>query len=521
MSCSVQQDGRGPFRGWIVVWSAFSCLTAIFGASYSFAAFFKPWADEFAATRAEVSWVFGLSSLLYFMLGAVGGALADRFGPRATGVAGVLILAGGLVASSRAGSLFGVYLAYGLGMGLGVALVYTPAMGAVQPWFIKQRGLASGIASAGIGAGTLIVPVLTTWLIDAYGWRAALQLTAAGALLVGVAAAWRLERDPAARGWQADGVPLPMPQAAGSQANAAAMPSTTAAASVMAASALDESTLSAAASDAAAPDSSAPDAAVSDAAVSDAAASDTSASEASAAGAWAPDAWPAGAPAAGASAPAAATRDIAMPSPDMNLRSAASSASFRWLYAAVMISGVPMFVPFAHLSAAARDQGIADATAVALVGLIGIGSLLGRFFIGALADRLGRLQTHVLMQAALGVSFLLWALAGGYPMLAAFALLFGLTYGGIVSLLPPICSDLFGLRAVSGIIGLLYSGAGIGALIGPVAGGALFDYFHHYGATIALCLLGSGVATACAWQLMRDARRKAPPARPGTVMTDS
>ena len=49
-----------------------------------------------------------------------------------------------------------------------------------------------------------------------------------------------------------------------------------------------------------------------------------------------------------------------------------------------------MFIPFAHVSAAARDLGIGDTRAVGLVGLIGIGSLVGRFAIGALADRLGR-----------------------------------------------------------------------------------------------------------------------------------
>ena len=41
-----------------------------------------------------------------------------------------------------------------------------------------------------------------------------------------------------------------------------------------------------------------------------------------------------------------------------------------------------MFIPFAHVSAAARDLGIVDARAVGLVGLIGIGSLVGRFAIG-------------------------------------------------------------------------------------------------------------------------------------------
>mgnify|MGYP001473446040 CR=1 FL=1 len=51
------------FYGWIVVWAAFAGLAMIFGTAYSFAAFFQPWSVEFDAQRADVSWVFGLSSL--------------------------------------------------------------------------------------------------------------------------------------------------------------------------------------------------------------------------------------------------------------------------------------------------------------------------------------------------------------------------------------------------------------------------------------------------------------------------
>jgi MFS family permease len=67
-----------------------------------------------------------------------------------------------------------------------------------------------------------------------------------------------------------------------------------------------------------------------------------------------------------------------------------------------------MFIPFAHVSAAARDLGVDDARAVGLVGLIGIGSLTGRFAIGALADRVGRPLTLALAMASMGLCFLLW-----------------------------------------------------------------------------------------------------------------
>ena len=59
--------------GWVVVWATFVCLALIFGVSYSFAAFFASLAAEFAAQRADVSWIFGLSGLVYFVLGTLGG----------------------------------------------------------------------------------------------------------------------------------------------------------------------------------------------------------------------------------------------------------------------------------------------------------------------------------------------------------------------------------------------------------------------------------------------------------------
>ena len=64
-------------------WAAFVCVAVIFGVAYSFAAFFRSFGAEFAADRADVSLVFGLSGLIYFLLGAGAGMLADRFGPRA------------------------------------------------------------------------------------------------------------------------------------------------------------------------------------------------------------------------------------------------------------------------------------------------------------------------------------------------------------------------------------------------------------------------------------------------------
>src|SRR3546814_9783720 len=81
------------------------------------------------------------------------------------------LIALGLALASTARSLGEVYAAYGLGVGLGVGCAYVPAVGVVQRWFVRRRGLASGLAVSGIGVGTLVMPPLASHLIDALGWR--------------------------------------------------------------------------------------------------------------------------------------------------------------------------------------------------------------------------------------------------------------------------------------------------------------------------------------------------------------
>lgn len=382
-----------PPYAWVVVWATFTSLAVIFGVAYSFAAFFESMATEFQARRADVSLVFGLSGLVYFTLGAGAGMLADRVGPRRVSVAGMLCIAGGLLASSLATSMTMVILAYGAGVGVGIALVYTPSIACVQPWFSRRRGLAAGLASAGIGAGTLLVPLLAAWAIALVQWRQAMQWMALGVLVLGLGAASRMRRAPAAQ---------------------------------------------------------------------------------------------------------AGPRAVA----GVGLREALRSRPFAWMYAMAVLASPAMFIPFAHLSAAARDRGIDDARAVGLVGMIGVGSLVGRFVVGALADRLGRGRTLVMAQASLGLAFVLWWGGEGYAALAAFALWMGLSYGGIVSLMPALCMDLFGARAVSSIIGTLYTGAAFGNLAGPWLAGAVFDRTGSYAPIIWACVGLQVAGTAAAWRVL-------------------
>src|SRR5207253_897429 len=133
------------FHGWLVVAGAFAVTLMGFGGAYTFSAFVESLQQDFGALRGAVSLVFSLSVFLYFGLGVVSGPLADRFGSRRLAVVGMLLIGVGFAVAGRAQKLTDIYLAYGLGVGLGVGTSYVPVIGAVQRWFVRRRGFASGL----------------------------------------------------------------------------------------------------------------------------------------------------------------------------------------------------------------------------------------------------------------------------------------------------------------------------------------------------------------------------------------
>ena len=180
-----------------------------------------------------------------------------------------------------------------------------------------------------------------------------------------------------------------------------------------------------------------------------------------------------------------------------DLGSAVRTRAFWLLYASVFLSCVGTFVPMVHLGPFAVDVGLSAAQGVTLVSLIGLGSLLGRFTIGPFADRLGRQGSLAAMYAGLGAMLLVWLAVQSYWLLAAFAVVFGACYGGYVALLPTLVMDRYGARSVSGIIGFLYTGAGLGTLLGPWLAGAAYDLLGAYDVPIVAGALCAFLAAAC------------------------
>jgi OFA family oxalate/formate antiporter-like MFS transporter len=186
--------------------------------------------------------------------------------------------------------------------------------------------------------------------------------------------------------------------------------------------------------------------------------------------------------------------------PGMTLGAAVRSRLFWLMYGVAFLICVGFFVPMVHLVPYAQDVGLSEAQGVSLVSLLGLGSLLGRFGMGSVADRLGHARSLVAIGAGLGLLFLVWWGATSFWLLAVFAVCFGSLYGGYVALAPTLCMEMFGPRSLSAVIGALYTAAGLATLIGPTFAGASFDAFGSYDASIlgcaALSFAGAGLAAA-------------------------
>ena len=172
-----------------------------------------------------------------------------------------------------------------------------------------------------------------------------------------------------------------------------------------------------------------------------------------------------------------ATTPVSRPTPPASV----ISRDFGLVYVGTMLVSLPAVLPHAMLVGTARDLGLDRHDALALLGLIGIGTIAGRFLLAALADALGRRAVFLACCGGMAGSMLIWATADNEPALQAFALGFGALQGGFVALLPAFVADSFGARSLGGVLGVLYTGRGIALLAAPplLAFGiaALADHF--------------------------------------------
>ena len=190
----------GIFRNkWWMVIGAFLGLMLNTGvvSNFAFAVFIKPITEDLGITRATLTSALVVGSLCQTVIAPLFGKAIDHFGLRVVHLPMIVAFAFGTAAMSQLRMPFGVlvtiFLIHGM-FGAGQSPVaYSKAIAA---WFDKDRGLALGVAIAGVGAGVAIIPPYASYLIVNYGWRAAYIGLAAAILVLALVPVFLFEREP-------------------------------------------------------------------------------------------------------------------------------------------------------------------------------------------------------------------------------------------------------------------------------------------------------------------------------------
>lgn len=118
------------------------------------------------------------------LLAPLTGAIADRIGVRPLMVLGFLLLAMGNFLYSQVGAMSDIYLIHLLFAGSLASAGLVVNVMIISKWFVKNRGIAMGLAVAGTSLGNAALPQLNTWLIAEFGWRTAFTYSAGIPLLL-------------------------------------------------------------------------------------------------------------------------------------------------------------------------------------------------------------------------------------------------------------------------------------------------------------------------------------------------
>ena len=137
---------------------------------------------------------------------------------------------------------------------------------------------------------------------------------------------------------------------------------------------------------------------------------------------------------------------------------------------------------FVHQVAYAIDKGVNRIVAASSLGILGVASILGRFFFGWLSDRIRDAK----YAASLGFFIMMLGMpilmnADTATLLSAYALIFGFGYGSLAPLMPVLLADRFGRQVLGTTYGVLtFFVAGIGGSIGPLLCGFIYDFYGTY-----------------------------------------
>lgn len=159
-------------KRWLIL--GLSCLTNLcIGSVYAWSVFANPMAEYLSQLNGyeieSLAIIFTIANSVGPITMITGGMMTDKIGPRGVIIIGGLLFGAGMITSGFANSVPMLMITYGLGVGLGSAMVYGCTVSNSVKWFPDKKGFAGGIMTAAYGISSVVIPIIANNLISNYG----------------------------------------------------------------------------------------------------------------------------------------------------------------------------------------------------------------------------------------------------------------------------------------------------------------------------------------------------------------
>lgn len=435
-----------PSQRWVVIVGAL-IIQVILGTVYAFSVFVRPLETEFGWDRATTQWAFSLALASFALVMIPAGRLQDRWGPRRVAmIGGALLGISFLLGSVMVGAdrPWALYLTYGLIGGAGIGFGYVCPIAAAVKWFPDKRGMITGLAVAGFGAGALFFAgPASELLLPPNAGREPMGLSQM--LLVGLGVA---EGQGFGIGWKAFFV----------------VHGLVCMAAVMGGALLLKNPPPG----------------------------------------WQPEGW----------TPTAS--EVEASKKDIGWREMLNTPLACLLWLTFIFGATSGLMAIGQWKPMMADVLAGKTFAPAWLGTFGrfvepvavlaVFNALGRILWGRISDVIPRPQAMMLMYLLQGAAFLVLATVSSVPMVFLASAWVGLNFGGNFALFPSATADYFGTKNLGMNYGFIFTAYGVAGILGPVAGGVLFDTSGSFVLAFLLSALMCFMAAACAvtvWGMAR------------------
>jgi MFS family permease len=200
-------NARVYYGYWIILAGFVTQFVSVGMANYVVGAFMIPMTEEFGWSRAEFSASRSIGQMVMAFTGFLIGAQIDKHGGRRFILIGGSLLVAALFGLSKVQTLTHWLVLNGLVLTAGAAMVGNLVVNVtLGKWFVERRGRAVALAGMGISLSGIVLPILATYSVDAFGWRTSWQLLALGAGVMTLPMAFIVRRAPEDFGLHPDGI---------------------------------------------------------------------------------------------------------------------------------------------------------------------------------------------------------------------------------------------------------------------------------------------------------------------------